>query len=220
MQHNKPTPPSKADQVYEALLEQIGTGTLAPGVRLSEREMVERYGASRTTVRAAAARLIHEGLLERTTRGMLIQERPREQILQVYDAWALLEAAAVEQAAQAATETDLKELERLLTGHRRHDGGQGHRPDLHLKFHEALWDASHNPVLVGLLLSLNTRLLQVATSTLAQPGRWQVALDEHGKILTALRAGRGPEAAGLARDHILSAREARLEMWRNEHRRP
>ena len=39
-------------------------GGLAPGERLSELAVVERLGVSRTPVRAALARLEHEGLVE------------------------------------------------------------------------------------------------------------------------------------------------------------
>lgn len=53
-------------QIEDELAEQIERGDLAPGARLAtERELSERFGVSRMTLRAALARLAHRGLIDR-----------------------------------------------------------------------------------------------------------------------------------------------------------
>src|SRR3954471_6216297 len=54
---------SARDQVYLALREAIVSAELAPGRRLSENELAERLGVSRTPVREALARLRDERLV-------------------------------------------------------------------------------------------------------------------------------------------------------------
>ncbi|QNE18877.1 GntR family transcriptional regulator [Kribbella qitaiheensis] len=56
---------SKADQLAATLREQILSGQLSPAALLpSERQMIEHYGVSRITVRAAIAALRAEGLVQ------------------------------------------------------------------------------------------------------------------------------------------------------------
>src|SRR5258707_3452918 len=59
------TGPTLSDQAYRALREDITTGTLRPGQRLTERSLAEHLGVSPTPVREALQRLEHERLIER-----------------------------------------------------------------------------------------------------------------------------------------------------------
>lgn len=54
---------TQVDALAAALREEILTGARAPGSRLVERELTERHGLSRPTVRAAVGRLAAEGLV-------------------------------------------------------------------------------------------------------------------------------------------------------------
>jgi len=55
---------SLSEQAYAALLDEIVRGRLAPGERLRDAELAERFGVSRTPVREALRRLVDEGLVE------------------------------------------------------------------------------------------------------------------------------------------------------------
>jgi DNA-binding GntR family transcriptional regulator len=59
------TGPTLSDQAYRALREDITTGALQPGQRLTERGLAEHLGVSPTPVREALQRLEHERLIER-----------------------------------------------------------------------------------------------------------------------------------------------------------
>src|SRR3984957_18604941 len=61
------TGPTLSDQAYKALREDITTGALQPGQRLTERSLAEHLGVSPTPVREALQRLEHERLIERDT---------------------------------------------------------------------------------------------------------------------------------------------------------
>jgi GntR family transcriptional regulator, rspAB operon transcriptional repressor len=57
------------DQVYQLIREDLKSGGFAPGQRLLEVELAERYGVSRTPVREALFQLSRDGLLAETERG-------------------------------------------------------------------------------------------------------------------------------------------------------
>src|SRR5262245_463565 len=69
-----------ADKVFAWLTEQIISGALRPGQWVSENELAETFGVSRSPVREALIGLAHDGLVEvRPGRGTIIAELdPRE----------------------------------------------------------------------------------------------------------------------------------------------
>src|SRR5260370_3232896 len=61
------------DRVFNAILDAVLDHRLAPGTKLTERELTEIFGASRGAVRAALSRLGHSLLVEqRPNRGAVI----------------------------------------------------------------------------------------------------------------------------------------------------
>lgn len=65
-------PLSVRERVYRYLRQQITTGEYGGGIRLTEEEIAEDLGVSRTPIREALQRLTSEGLVERVRRGQLI----------------------------------------------------------------------------------------------------------------------------------------------------
>jgi DNA-binding GntR family transcriptional regulator len=204
-----------ARDVYEQLRKEIVTGHLAPGSPVREVAVAERYGVSRTPVREALRRLEHDRLLEASTRGLAVRRPSPEEVIQVYDARILLEGAAAEQAAVSRGEADIALLEGLLARDLAlEDPSPEVRAKTNIEFHETLWRATHNPILVDLLQRLNLHLIHTPTTTLASPGRWEHALNEHRDLIAAIRDGDGQRAGEVARQHMRRARDIRLAMWR------
>lgn len=65
-------PLSVRERVYRYLRQQITTGEYAGGIRLTEEEIADDLGVSRTPIREALQRLTSEGLVERVRRGQLV----------------------------------------------------------------------------------------------------------------------------------------------------
>jgi len=80
------------DALADALRERIMSGDLAPGERLIERDVVERYEVGRGTVRAALQRLEHEGLVTvETHRGAFVRQLDRQALRELFELRTALE---------------------------------------------------------------------------------------------------------------------------------
>ena len=78
------------------------------------------------------------------------------------------------------------------------------------QFHRQVHLASHNRFLVQQLDLVYRSMALMASTSLAAPGRGEIALAEHGAIVDAIAAGDGEEAARAFRAHISHAFESRL----------
>ena len=75
------------DQAYLTIRSDILSGTLKEGERITEQRLAESLGLSRTPVREAISKLIHEGFVERgtgyTTRVAHFEDEELEQMFQI-----------------------------------------------------------------------------------------------------------------------------------------
>ncbi|HEX2131926.1 MAG TPA: GntR family transcriptional regulator [Actinophytocola sp.] len=205
-----------AKSVYQKLRDEIAAGALPPGSPLREIPLAERFGVSRTPVREALRRLEQDRLLVPGDRGMVVRAIDPHEVVQVYDMRVLLEAEAAAQAARDRRPADLVRLEGLLARDRAlADPDDATRIRTNLEFHAALWQATHNPVLVDLLERLTVHLVHAPRSTLSVGDRWGHALDEHARLLDAVRDHDEATARAVAGEHMATAREIRLRLLRD-----
>ena len=202
---------------YILIRDAILDGTFPAGTAMVEASVAEFCGVSRTPVREAFTRLEQDGLLQRGPRGLIVRERSPEEILDLYEIRVVLESSAAKGAAERHTNFDSVALERCLEICNQAD------PDdptalakANDQFHRAIWRAARNESLADLLNRLSMHLARYPKTTLAYPGRWQEALDEHDAIVKAILDRDQNTAANLARDHFQKARDIRLELWRNQ----
>ncbi|MGR3484344.1 MAG: GntR family transcriptional regulator [Paracoccaceae bacterium] len=96
--------PSAADRIEAALREEIATGGTGPGARMDETRLATRFGASRTPVREALARLAAQGVLvPGPGRGLRVADYDRDDLAQMFEAMYEIEAACARMAAQRLT---------------------------------------------------------------------------------------------------------------------
>lgn len=203
------------EAIFAKLREEILSGVHTPGTAFREIPLTERFGVSRTPIREALSRLEQERLLVRVGRGLRVPEADPERVIQVYDLRIQLEGTAAGEAARAHQLSDLLRLEALLARDRALENpSDQQRITTNLEFHEAIWQATHNPVLIDLLDRLNTHLIHSPRSTLSVGDRWERALDEHETILRAIENRDADEATQLLREHMQDAKRTRLGLLR------
>ncbi len=206
----------KNDQVsiYDHLHAQIVDRKLAPGSALVEGVLATEYSVSRTPVREALSRLIHEGLVERHDRGLHVRVLRPEDVLEVYEVRIALESAAARAAADRRTDLDLGRLRNAVELMQQlADDKTDERASLGHSFHFVLWEASHNQVLIETLRSVHRRVLGLASTTLHYPERWAVFVDEAEQIFDAIAKQDSTRAGEVAATQMTNARDFRIRLY-------
>jgi DNA-binding GntR family transcriptional regulator len=204
---------SAAARVYTYVKERLLDGSFPGGALLSENELSQQLGLSRTPVRQAFVQLEAEGLLELyPKRGALVVPVAASEIEDVFEARLLVEEhcarrAAIVGAALAAELADtIAEQERAVAS-----GGGGMaafaKADRH--FHRAIVHAAGNAILTRLYDALRDRQQRIAAVSLARnPGDAQRFITEHRGIADAIERTDATAACELVSAHLRSARDA------------
>jgi DNA-binding GntR family transcriptional regulator len=200
------------DRVVDVVREAILQGSLAPGRRLTERELGELTGVSRTSLREALRHLQAEGLVETSpSRGLQVAVLTEGVVEQLYDVRAALEPAAVELFVKNASDSQLAALvaTRLKTADR------DVQLDAVREFYRILLEGTANPILQQMFGSIDARIHSLRRVSLRIPGRAARSRRELNEMLAAIKNRRAEEAAKLARLHVLAAKEAALTAVRS-----
>ena len=100
----------------ERLRSDILSGELAPGARLIELSLCDRYDCGRVAVRDALATLESESLVERATnRGATVRTITMEEVIEVTEARTALESLIAGQAAKNVDDEGASELRSIIT---------------------------------------------------------------------------------------------------------
>jgi len=101
---------------HQHILAQIAAGELPSGTALSELPLAAQLGISRTPVREAIGQLVAEGILQKTSRGVMVAEPTRRDIVELYELREALEVFAIGKiAARGLDSHELEQLELLVT---------------------------------------------------------------------------------------------------------
>ncbi|MGJ7518916.1 GntR family transcriptional regulator [Variovorax sp. LT1P1] len=198
---------TRADEVYAQLKRDISEFKLVPGDRFTENEISERLGVSRTPVRQALFRLQQEGFVEVLFRsGWRVLPFDFDQFEQFYDLRMVLETTAVHRLCETDRHVDRGMLDALAgiwlvpAAQRSSDTVQVGLWDE--DFHCALVAAAGNAEMARVHRDVTDRIRIIRRLDFTKQPRIDATYDEHAKILKAVRANRGDQAAMLLRAHI------------------
>jgi len=195
---------------YSLILSAIDSGAYKPGDRLVESELADRFGVSRTPIREALQRMETQSLLTRDGRSLIVASLDHNQLAELYVVRSELEGLAAKLAARHATDEELRVLQGFIDDDRKRVNDPQALARSNRKFHRQIHLASHNRFLVQQLDLVHRSMALMATTSLATEGRSEEALDEHQRILDAIRGGDGDAADQALREHISVAFETRL----------
>lgn len=193
------------DEVAERLRELILSGELEPRERINEIELCETFGISRTPLREALKILATEGLLELLpNRGARVGSVSPEEIDEMIEVVAALEATAAELACAKATKAEIDIIEaRTIIMSRAHErGDEVAYFTLNREIHGLVMEAARNSTLAGIYANLSSRIQRMRYTAHKTPEQWQRAMDEHTRMVELLRARDGEALARLMREHL------------------
>ncbi|MFF0742307.1 GntR family transcriptional regulator [Streptomyces sp. NPDC004111] len=191
-----------AHSVCTAIRDDIVSGALPRGSRLTEELLAGRYGVSRVPVREALRTLESEGFVTRRRNvGACVAEPTAQEAADLLEVRTLLEPLGAARAAVRRSEAHLKVLRGLVRlGQER--AGQPEGDDLAALggwFHETLAQASASPGLITLLTQLRhkTTWMYVSERSVRPAERWA----EHGAIVDAVARRDAERARTLTARH-------------------
>jgi DNA-binding GntR family transcriptional regulator len=200
----------EVERVYRILRDWLITAHLPPGEFLSEADLAERCGTSRTPVREACTRLMQDHWLTRIRRkGFMVTPISVRDIVDLYDYRKLLESYSAEKLAQTASHEQIKELGAIVAPERDPDAGLEQILLANQAFHLKLTEfAGNQRVIAQLNLTLGyvARLDTLCTQTV--PG-WI----GHGEILRAIERREPVEARIAMQVHVDASRDKMVKLF-------
>lgn len=184
--------PRMANLIYKALLDDIISMRLRPNERLSERELVDRFGVSRTPVREAILRLADEGLVVIFPQaGTFVARIPVRLLCESIMIRRSLELLMVENACVVRTDADILALDENLNQMERlglKDGIEDfHRLDS--EFHALIGRVADYPTVMATTEHIRTQIDRYRIMTLPQAGRFDRVIDEHRAVRNGIATG-------------------------------
>lgn len=209
------TSTSQADLAYDLIRRAVVGGRFSIGQVLTETQLAEFCGVSRTPVREAVQRLEMEQILVRGDRGLTIPDPSPEEIYDIYEARAILEAAACRLAAERRTEVDLAHIDRWIETQRSLTGDQiSEYAAVNFEIAKAVWRASHNRTLFDLLEKLGIPNARFGgQTTLSVPGQTERTIQRHIAQRNAIASRDADLAAEIATSITMEVRDLRMQMW-------
>ena len=183
----------------------IVNGSMVPGQRLDEMVLAKKYGVSRTPVREAIRALIAIGLVQNTGKqGSQVAKLSISMLIEMFELMAVLEGMCAQLAARRATKNQLFEMQKTheLLEKTSEKGTHKEFYNVNLQFHDLLYNASHTQYLAEETLRLRRRLSPYRMRVTFQPGRMNSTLEEHNKILIAIKKGESELAKNEAISHL------------------
>ncbi|MCY4304865.1 MAG: GntR family transcriptional regulator [Aestuariivita sp.] len=202
---------SAAEHAYLQIRIRILSGELEAGTRLKEHVLAEELGISRTPVRSAITRLIHEGFVKRgegySTR---VASFPDQELDQIFEIRRRLECYAASQAALLASEQQIQHLDELTTRMEQLTPPTSANETQELaaintEFHRIIAEAASSPRLMTVLqiavdVGIVTRTFQVYSAA----DRIRSAR-HHRELVDAIKARSPRWAESVMSSHILAA---------------
>jgi DNA-binding GntR family transcriptional regulator len=173
---------------------------LPPGAFLSEPEIAERCGTSRTPVREALSRLVQDGWVESIHRkGFQVRPVTLRDLSELFTYRAVFERFAGARAAVTATPSHIAELEAVVELEKSPRNSQRETMELNGRFHMALAERTENERIIGQM-----RLVMAYTLRLGILVSW-VDPVPHREIVDAVKARDGELASRLMGQHVEDA---------------
>jgi DNA-binding GntR family transcriptional regulator len=207
------------DHVYEKLKDAIaGTDIYddSAELRLDERSLAEQLGISRTPLREAIARLEQDGLVVVVPRkGVYLQRKSMEEILEMIVAWAALESMAARLAAERASDAEIATLRKMVSKY--DDGAMGIRlseySDDNIRFHQRILEISQCALLKNMADGLFLHMQAVRLRAMGEGDRVQRSVVDHTEIIEALEARDADLASDRVREHTMKLHDHVRRTW-------
>lgn len=205
----------RPSNIVESMRHDILGGAFAPGERLVELQLTERYGCGRAVVRAALVELATEGLVDReANRGATVRRITIADAIEITEARAALESLGAAHAARNATTEEREELRGIIEQMRdvvASDDAAAYSA-LNGLLHRRIRECSRHRVASELVENLRNRASHQQYQLSLISGRTRESLEQHAVIVEAIVAGEEAAAQAAMFSHLSSVIRV-LRQW-------
>jgi DNA-binding GntR family transcriptional regulator len=205
--------------VLDKLRSAIMNFQLLPGDRLVERDLCDRLGVSRTSVREALRHLESEGLVEfADAKGPRVAIITLEDACDIYELRCVLEGLIVQLFTLRAKAKDIRALEKALNENTKalEEGELQQVLDSVQSFYDVLLEGSGNHVAATQLRQLQARISYLRATSVSQENRRGASNSEMEKIVAAIKSGDPLAAHQASVDHVRSAAKVALDYLKSK----
>ncbi|MFZ4285666.1 GntR family transcriptional regulator [Variovorax sp. HJSM1_2] len=192
------------DQIYQRILTAVLEHRLVPGTQLVEDKLATIFEVSRTKVREATGRLVHDRIaINIPNRGAFVASPTPQEARDVFTARRLIEPSLVRTATEVATPKQIATL-RAHVARENKARAAGDATALIVltgEFHLMLAEIAGNGFLARTLRELES-LTCLCIILYDAPGSPSCAPDEHEQLLAAVEARDADRAAALMLHHL------------------
>jgi len=197
--------------VLDILRERIVRHEIAPGSKLPEEALSTEFGVSRARIREALGVLLEQGLVSRIpNRGAVVARLDFDQAAHLYAVREVLEGLCVRLATTNLPCESWQDLVDLF-GRPIEEDIERNDMEAYIGKVEVLRDralvAAGNPILTDLLKNIQDRTRMVTRRVILLPGRATVGMEEHRRVLEAMRRGDAVAAELATHANIRSSME-------------
>lgn len=181
-----------SEDIAESIKAAIIKGKFKPGEKISEGELAESMGISRTPLREAFRKLENEGFIEIIPRkGAVVTEIDAREAYHLYEIKSTLEGLAARLAVINMQDKELGKLEKVNEELKelidQNDLEAFYKA--HTRFHEGFVKLSGNRRLMQMISNLNDHFKRFGIVSLTLPGQYENAIRQHEEIIDAFRKG-------------------------------
>jgi len=192
-------------EVVSRLREEIVEGVWAPGMRLQERVLCERYGVSRSPLREACQVIASEGLLElQPNRGAVVTRPTLTDALENMEIITALQTLAIRRACKHASDEQLAQIERIHQQMQKCTERGEIVPffELNNDIHRAIVNASGNSALVAMHDHAERHITRLQNLSGAREAAPSMAMAEHEGFIGALLRRDAQTASAALETHL------------------
>jgi len=205
--------PSRAAEAYTSIRRAILDLELPPAAPLSEAQLAEAIGMSRTPVREALKILASEGLVRSfPARGTFVAELSSTDVAEIYEVRTLLEPFAASVAASQISDAEITALQESLG--RAEAAIAEARIDeaclLDIRLHTSIVSVTRNRRIKQILAQLDDQVHRIRLLAFQDTTRMLRTVEEHRRIIDTLVARDATAAESAMRAHLTAARKNAL----------
>ena len=182
------------DQVYEGLRRRIVEGKIRAGDKLTEVQVAEEFGVSRTPAREALVMLTQSGLIQGVGRSFQLPQFTSADILAIFEVRRLLEPYALRSIIANTSDEELRtacaRMRKLISGQKTFKG----YVRAHTEYREAMFDLLGNKRLRKVIHDFNEQVQFIRLTTLVDKAARENSLSGNLKLISSIEA-RDAEAA-------------------------